>query len=235
MPEPLPFEKLLTKYHASGTSADIAYAVLRHGIIHGELALGSRMRADELAKHLGMSRTPIREALRKLEAEELIVVGPRNVLVVQELSQSELVETYYIREALEGMAARLTAENISQFELSNLRHVISSMTQAVENNDLDTLRELTGEFQILVFEASRNQRLLRMLKELHDRIRRFRISTTYLDGRSAEIFQEFQNLFTAIENRDPDEAERCARQHRRRTLELRMKMYRDNARDRDNA
>ncbi len=230
MVESVSFEKLLTKYDSAGTSADIAYAVLKHSIIHGELALGSRLRADELAKKLGMSRTPVREALRKLEVGELIVHGPRNVLVVKTLSEGELVETYYIREALEGMAARLAAENITQFELSNLRHVVSSMTEAVENNDLDTLRDLTGEFQVIVFEASRNQRLARMLKELHDRIRRFQVSTTYLDGRSSEIFEEFQNVLTAIENRDPDTAEQCARQHRRRTLELRMMMFRNNAR-----
>lgn len=227
------FEELLAKYNAAGTSADIAYAVLKHSIIHGELALGSRMRADELAKQLGMSRTPVREALRKLEVEELITVGPRNVLVVQKLSEGELIETYYIREALEGMAARLAAESISQFELSNLRHILSAMTHAEEVNDLDTLRELTGEFQIVVFEASRNQRLARMLKELQDRIRRFQTSTIFLEGRSAEVLAEFQGLLAGIENRDPNTAEDCARQHRRRTLELRMSMYRNNSRIRE--
>ena len=226
------FGKLLERYDGTGTSADLAYAVLRHSIIHGELALGSRLRADELAKRLGMSRTPVREALRKLEVEELISVGPRNILIVQKMNEGELVDTYYIREALEGMAARHAAENITRFELSNLRHIVASMTDAIEDNDLDTLRELTGEFQIVIFEASRNQRLSRMLKELQERIRRFQTSTIYLEGRSVEVLEEFKNLLNAIEKRDPDAAEDCARQYRRRTLELRMKIYRDNSRSR---
>jgi len=233
MTESISFEKLLKKYDDAGTSADIAYAVLRHSIIHGDLATGSRLRADALATQLGMSRTPIREALRKLEVEEHIVVGPRNILVVQKLSEGELVETYYIREALEGMAARLAAENITQFELSNLRHIVASMTEANEKNGLNTLRDLTGEFQIVIFGASRNQRLMRMLMELQDRIRRFQTSTIFLDGRPAEVLEEFQNLLMAIENRDPDMAEQCARQHRRRTLELRIMMHRNNSRSRE--
>ena len=96
MAETVPLEKLLTKFHAAGTSADIAYAVLKHGIIHGELAPGSRLRADELAKQLGMSRTPVREALGRLASEGFLERIPHRGFRVPEESIADLLELYPI-------------------------------------------------------------------------------------------------------------------------------------------
>src|SRR5438105_3225610 len=95
----------------AGTTADAVYEALRQRIVEGEFAPGQRLRSDALATALKVSRTPVREALRKLEAEGLVGLSPRGGLIVQELSEDDLNEIFLIREALEGQAARLAAEN----------------------------------------------------------------------------------------------------------------------------
>ena len=112
-------ERLIDRYANAGTAAETAYAVLREAILSNILSPGARLRADELAKQLGVSKTPVREALRKLQAEDLIVVSAGNALTVKVLSEKQLFEIYYTREALEGMAARLAAENASQWSISS--------------------------------------------------------------------------------------------------------------------
>ena len=102
------------KFGNAGNAAETAYAVLREAIITNALAPGTRLRADALARQLGVSKTPVREALRKLQAEELIAMQPGSGLSVKVLSEQELFDIYYIREALEGMAARLAAETAAR-------------------------------------------------------------------------------------------------------------------------
>src|SRR6185437_9302395 len=112
--------ELMRRYRDAGTAADSVYAALRHGIVEGLLPPGTKLRADELAKQLGISRTPIREAHLKLEAEGLIVVRPGVGLVVQAFSPEEVIEIYHIREMLEGKAAALAAENANAYERAGL-------------------------------------------------------------------------------------------------------------------
>jgi DNA-binding GntR family transcriptional regulator len=219
-------EEILDKHGKVGTAAETAYAVLREAIVTGALAAGTPLRANDIAQRLGVSKTPVREALRKLEAEELIALQPRNGLVVAALSEQQLVEIYYIREALEGRAARLAAEHITQVELANLRNLLSEMEAACQREDLKTLRALTGEFQLSVFRASRNERLYRLIKQLQEHMRQYPASTLSLPGRPLEAVAYCRNLVDSITRRDADGAERIARENRRRTLELRVRMSR---------
>jgi DNA-binding GntR family transcriptional regulator len=103
------FDQLIDRFANVGNAAETAYAVLREAIVTNTLKPGTRLRADELAKKLGVSKTPVREALRKLQAEDLITVSAGNALTVKSISEEQLFEIYYTREALEGMAARLAA------------------------------------------------------------------------------------------------------------------------------
>src|ERR1700722_4734271 len=102
-------EAIIDKMANVGNAAETAYAVLREAIVTNTLKPGTRLRADDLAKKLGVSKTPVREALRKLQAEELIRVSIGNAMTVKSISEQQLFEIYYTREALEGMAARLAA------------------------------------------------------------------------------------------------------------------------------
>src|SRR5215475_3778307 len=129
----------------AGSAVDVVYGVLRRGILDGELAPGRRLRSDALATDLDVSRTPVREALRKLETEGLVVAS-RHGVVVRQPTEQDLTEIFYMREALEGMAARLAAENATRAEVDELKALFEDMEALATHSDVAELRELTGEF-----------------------------------------------------------------------------------------
>jgi DNA-binding GntR family transcriptional regulator len=218
------FDQLIDRFANVGNAAETAYAVLREAIVTNTLKPGTRLRADDLAGKLGVSKTPVREALRKLQAEALITVQAGNVLTVKSITEQELLEIYYTREALEGMAARLAAENAGTLDLANLRAIVDEIKACRSN--LRRMRTLTGDFQLLVFRAARNVTIYRLLRHLQEQIRQFSGTTLTQPGRAREAAAYCANLFAALKRRDPDAAEKIARENRRRTLELRIKMLR---------
>jgi DNA-binding GntR family transcriptional regulator len=221
-------DQLIDRFANVGNAAETAYAVLREAIVTNTLKPGTRLRADDLAKKLGVSKTPVREALRKLQAEDLITVQPGNALTVKSISEEQLLEIYYTREALEGMAARLAAENCGQIELARLRAILAELPGAAGN--LKQFRQLSREFQLALFRSARNETIYRLLRHLQEQIGQFGGTTLTQPGRAKEVVGYAKALVTAIEKRDSDAAERIARQNRRRTLELRIKMLRGAAR-----
>jgi len=224
-------DHIIGRLSNAGNAAETAYAVLREAIITNILTPGARLRADELAKKLGVSKTPVREALRKLQAEDLITVGPGNMLMVKVMTESQLLEIYYTREALEGMAARLAAENAGPIELSKLRAVVEDIEAEAPKGDLEQLRVLSGEFHLTLFRAARNDVLYRLLKNLQEQVRHYSSTTLTQTGRAEEMTAFCRNLLDLIEKRDADGAEKLARANRRRTLELRLKMLRSAGRE----
>src|SRR5580698_11510907 len=159
----------------SGTTADAVHRVLRQAVVDGSIAPGERLRSDALANELRVSRTPVREALRKLEAEGLVAPSGSG-LIVRALSEQDLTELFYVREALEGMAARLAAENATRSEIADIKELLEDMETVRRRGDVDALRGLTGEFHQLVCRASHNDRLLQSLKTLLDQVRQIRTS-----------------------------------------------------------
>src|SRR5215467_3488901 len=218
------FDEIIDRFANVGNAAETAYAVLREAIVANVLKPGARLRADELAKRLGISKTPVREAFRKLQAENLITVGSGNALTVKSITEDQLIEIYYTREALEGMAARLAAENSGQIEQARLRAILDEMRSPSTLGNLRRLRELTGEFQLALFRASRNSTIYELLKRLQEQIRQYSGTTLSHEGRAKEVLAYSKALVSAIEKRDGDAAERIARANRRRTLELRIRM-----------
>jgi DNA-binding GntR family transcriptional regulator len=193
----------------AGKSVHAVYEALRQSILDGTLTPGQRLLSSALADELKVSRTPIREALRKLEAEGLVEASPRSGLIVRE-----------------GMSARLAAENASRSALLELHALLEDMEAALKKNDLKLVRKLTGEFQMAVCQASQNKRLVQMLKVLLDQIRQVQTSTLFIKGRAKEALDEHRRLLQAIEARDPELAEKLAREHRQKTLQLRRNMVR---------
>src|SRR6266851_228641 len=149
----------LKEFADAGTTADAVYEALRRSILDGDLAPGQRLRSDALANDLAVSRTPVREALRKLEAEGLVQAS-RSGLVVRQLTEEDLTEIFYVREALEGMAARLAAENATRAEIDELHALFEDMEAVAARGNIALVRKLTGEFHLLVCRASHNKRLI---------------------------------------------------------------------------
>jgi DNA-binding GntR family transcriptional regulator len=224
--------QVMRRFRNSGTTAEAVYSTLRHCIVLGDLAPGERLRSDGLATRLGVSRTPVREALRKLEAEGLVSVAPRLGLVVREISEQDLSEIFAIREALEAAAARLAAENATATEIADIRDLLEDMDATLQRGELQLFRELTAEFHLCVCRAAHNGRLLRMLKDLQDQVRHLKTSTLFIEGRAQEALREHRELLQALEARDVERAEALSRAHRRKTLDLRRKMIREQMRRR---
>ena len=130
-----PYQKLLEEHSSEGTVSDAIYAVLRNCIIDGSLESGSRLRAEKIAGEMGVSRTPVREALQRLESDEFVIARPRKGLVVKGLSETDLVEIFQIREALEGMAARLAARNARRGDIAALETLVDEM-ELVKDGDV---------------------------------------------------------------------------------------------------
>ena len=225
----MPLRALLQDSSAA-TTADAAYQALRQGILRGDLAAGERLRSDALASELQVSRTPVREALRKLEAEGLVARSGSG-LIVREFSEKDLTELFYVREALEGMAARLAAENATPSDIGEIRELLDDMDAVGQRGDVAALRPLTGEFHQSICGAAHNDRLLQSLKSLLEHVRQMQTSTLYVEGRPAEALKEHRDLLLAIEARDADRAEKLARLHRRKTLELRKEILRAQLRE----
>jgi DNA-binding GntR family transcriptional regulator len=215
----------------AATTADAAYLALRQGILQGDLAPGERLRSDALANDLKVSRTPVREALRKLEAEGLVARSGSG-LIVREFSERDLTELFYVREALEGMAARLAAENATPHEVAEIRELLDDMETVQQRGDIAALRPLTAEFHRLVGRAAHNGRLLQSLESLLEHTRQMQTSTLlHIEGRPVAALKEHGELLAAIEVRDADNAEKLARSHRRKTLDLRREMLRARLRE----
>jgi DNA-binding GntR family transcriptional regulator len=216
-----PYQQLLKKHESEGTLSDAVYAVLRQCIVEGRLPPGSRLQPEDLSQQMNVSRTPVRDALRRLEAEEFLAPQSRKGLIVKELSAKDLTEIFQIREELESLAARLATQNITEIELVSLERLIKEM-ESTSEADAKWLRELTGEFHLQVARASHNTRLYQMIKELQDRIHLFEGSTLFLPGRTRKAIEEHRSLVKAIKDRDAAMAEEVVRRHRRRTLEIRL-------------
>jgi DNA-binding GntR family transcriptional regulator len=215
----------------AATTADAAYQALRHAILQGDLAPGERLRSDALAGDLKVSRTPVREALRKLEAEGLVERSGSG-LIVREFSEKDLTELFYVREALEGMAARLAAENATPGEIAEIRELLDDMETVRQRGDVAALRPLTAEFHRVIGRAAHNGRLLQSLESLLQHVRQMQTSTLlHIEGRPVAALKEYREILQAIEAHDADRAEALARAHRRKTLELRRDMLRAQLRE----
>src|SRR5262249_59910378 len=137
----------------------------------------------------------------ELEAEGVVDAAPSG-LVVRQVTEEDLTEIFYLREALEGMAARLAAENATRAEIDELEGLVEDMGELAARGDIAPLRELTGDFHRLICRASHNSRLVRALEALLDHVRQARSSTLYLKGRPAAAVNEHRNLLRAIAQRD---------------------------------
>jgi DNA-binding GntR family transcriptional regulator len=219
------FKQIVDRFSNAGNAAETAYAVLREAILLNVFSAGERLRADDLAKKLNISKTPVREALRKLQAENL-VVEQGSGLAVRTITEEQLIEIYYTREALEGMVARLAAERAEHAEIAALQAIVAEMKPTTAPANLKKMRLLRREFYRGVLRAARNATLAGILRHLHDQIRQFSDSTMFYPGRPKEVIALCKSLLAAIEKRDPDEAERIARANRKHTLEIRVMMLR---------
>ncbi|MGH3746002.1 MAG: GntR family transcriptional regulator [Micromonosporaceae bacterium] len=198
-----------------------AHARIREMILAGELAQGSVISEAELVRRLGMSRTPVREALRRLEAENYLWSVPGRGYAVTELSEHDLYDLYAVRAALEGLAAEHATERLTRIDIARLEDLYDAMAGAIGQGDDDELAKLNSQFHEAVAHASGNSYLQAMLSNIRDAFERFRMTALAQPGRRDEAHGEHGELIAALRARDPERARDIAVAHVNRALELR--------------
>jgi len=188
-----------------------AYRFIRHAIQVQDFLPGDRLREVELAEKVGLSRTPIREALSRLESEGLVANDSIRGIVVAELDYSMITELYFMREVLEGTAARLAAQHASDVEISILEDISKQYEAAIGDNSALQLRN--RQFHDTLYRCSHNRYLIKSLTTLHDTLMLLGSSTLTDPVRVMETVAEHEAVINAIRARDPSEAEAMLRQH----------------------
>lgn len=199
--------------------AERAYRRLRDAILGGALPAGGRVSERALGKSLGVSAQPVREALRRLEAEGLVVSSPRRGTVVAEIDARVLGEMNLIRLALEGSAAALAARKATDEDLSALRAQLGAMRGATAAGDIASLARANEAFHERLHAAAGNAFLTRALETLraYDRVARLRALGSS-PREPAQALREHASLLAALRRRDPELAEARMRAHVRRSL-----------------
>jgi DNA-binding GntR family transcriptional regulator len=205
--------------------AEQAYLRLHEAIRNEVFKPGQRMMEKDLAKWLDMSRTPVRDALRRLETEGVVVHEPHLGLVITQFDQSGVMELYSIREILEGTAAGFAARHATEFEISQLMHLVDS--QHALKGDTRRLGENNERFHRTIYQAAHNRFLIRSLDSalvcmgLLSRNH----ANLALEKRMQDSFREHEAVALAISRRKPKEAEEAARAHVRGALQERLKLF----------
>lgn len=192
---------------------EVVTETLREAIVSGVLRPGERLMEIQLAEELGVSRTPVRESIRKLELEGFVVMVPRRGTYVADLSIKDINEVYEIRTVLDVLAAGLAAERITEEELEELERILVQIGESIEENDVENLIELDSEFHDILYQASRNDRLVGIINNLREQFTRFRSISMQYPGRLKNTLEEHTRLVEAIAQRNTDLAQQVAREH----------------------
>ncbi|TBM38839.1 GntR family transcriptional regulator [Vibrio cholerae] len=196
---------------------------LIEAIVEGQLAPGSKISEPELAKQFQVSRGPLCEALMRVEGLGLIERIPHIGARVIQLSPTKLVELYAVREALEGMAARLAARNITEIELAGLESLLSTHSTHIDQVEGASYFHQQGDFDFhyRIIQACRNQQLIGLLcDELYHLLRMYRYQSPRSHSRPVEALEEHKFILRAIRQRDEELAEMLMRRHISRSRQL---------------
>lgn len=207
-----------------GSSADAVHDTMVEGIQRGWVPPGTKLGEVYLARVFSVSRTPIREALMRLESEGIVERDRHRGLMVSRVTVEQIMEIYVLREALDGTAARLASSSALALDIEELTQINEEMTELSGTGRFEEMTELNIQFHMVLARASRNEMLLRFTEQLYGYVRRFRTTTFTYPGRAQIAVDEHRALLDALRARDPERAERIARDHMRRALEVRIKL-----------
>ena len=192
---------------------DVVFQTLRQAILSGKLQPGERLMEIHLARELGVSRTPVREAIRKLELEGLVNMIPRRGAVVGEITRTDLEDVLEVREALEELAVRKACENMTEEDIQALKAAADKFRKCVENEDLMASAQADVSFHEIISEATGNRRLIQILNNLREQIYRYRLENLKDKKAYPILIREHSAILKALENKDVDAATEALRGH----------------------
>jgi DNA-binding GntR family transcriptional regulator len=193
--------------------SEFVYRSLKEQIISGALAPDMRLIELAIAAEFGVSRTPVREALKRLAVENLVLADPARGMVVHAPDAREIEDVFIVREALDGLAARLAAHRITPSELARLRVVVDSMQQAIGEGRREQVVVANTHFHDVIYGAAGNEMLERLGRDLREFVRRFTTLPFASPERVDHVLTEHRNIVEALEKHDPEAAEAASRAH----------------------
>lgn len=188
---------------------------IREGILTGKYKEGEELREATLGKELGVSRTPVREALRQLELEGLVTIIPNKGASVTGITHKDVMDIYMIRSLLEGLCARLAAENISEKQLEELEEsvLLSEFHVKREGSYEEQITALDGRFHTILYEASGSRILSHLLIDFHKYVQKARKTSIVSEERARKSIREHKQILRAIKDKDANLAEQLANEH----------------------
>ena len=185
---------------------DVVYRTLRKAILRGEFQPGERLMEIMLANKLGVSRTPVREAMRQLENEGLVIMIPRKGAQVAQITSQELHDVLEVRRSLEVLAAEKACERISPEEIERLRQAEQRFVDIISSDDITAVAEADVAFHDVIYNATGNRRLIQLLNNLREQMYRFRVEhLKNKDGRR-HLAEEHRKILEAVVNQNVEDA-----------------------------
>lgn len=202
---------------------EMVYEELKMQILTGAIVPGTRMMEVELAQEMGVSRTPIREAIRKLEKEGLVTIEPRRGAYASQISTSDMVEILEVRQNMEGLAAFFAASRMQPEKMEELKEASSKYNDAVTSGDIENMIKYDTKFHRIIVESCNNKILLQMIEQLQELVLRFRY--IYYDNfkRAEHMPEEHAMIMNTIASKDAEAAREAADVHIDRLKELIIK------------
>ena len=192
---------------------DVVFQTLRQAILRGELKPGERLMEIHLAQKLGVSRTPVREAIRKLELEGLVLMIPRKGAIVAEITVQDLEDVLEVRMALEELAVKIACKRITQEQLEEIKRRSAEFCKTLYGDDVAACAQADMAFHDAIYEATGNRRLVQILNNLREQMYRYRME--YLKDRQSHslLVKEHEEIVQGLTERDADRALRVTNSH----------------------
>jgi DNA-binding GntR family transcriptional regulator len=194
-------------------SSEYVYRSLKEKIVSGALPPDSRLIELSIAAEFGVSRTPVREALKRLAVENLVLTDPSRGMIVHAPDARAVEDVLVVREALDGLAARLAAHRITPSELERLNVVVDSMAEAITEGRREHFMAANTAFHDVIYDAAGNEVLKRLGRDLREFVRRFTTLPFASPERVENVLAEHRRIVEALERRDPDAAEGASNAH----------------------
>ena len=185
---------------------DVVFNTLRQAILRGELKPGERLMEIQLAQKLGVSRTPVREAIRKLELEGLVLMIPRKGAEVAQITEKNMQDVLEVRKALEELSVQLACERITPEQVEEMKMAAEDFRKVLKSGDVTKIAEADVKFHDIIFAATNNQRLITLLNNLREQMYRFRVE--YLKQKECypQLLEEHDKLIALISGGEVEEA-----------------------------
>lgn len=192
---------------------DVVFNTLRKAILTGELKPGERLMEIHLANRLGVSRTPIREAIRKLELEGLVIMIPRRGAEVAQITEKSLKDVLEVRRALDALCVVLACDRINAGEQEQLKEACEEFERATKTKDATIIAEADVVFHDIIVHATGNQRLIQLINNLSEQMYRYRFEYIKDESRHDNLVKEHKMIYESIVRQDKEQAARSAELH----------------------